>query len=63
MSDLAVSPAMLAGARAVDEHFATTDGRMIPFESHNLFYRPEQAALLQGLRDKIEQTHIVWQQV
>ena len=44
-------------------HFATADGRMIPFESHNLFYRPEQAALLQGLRDKIEQTHTLWQQV
>ena len=44
-------------------HFATADGRMIPFESHNLFYRPEQAALLQGLREKIEQTHLLWQKV
>ncbi|MFO1337640.1 MAG: hypothetical protein U1F53_05300 [Burkholderiaceae bacterium] len=27
-------------------HFAQPDGRMIPFESHNLFYRDERAVTL-----------------
>lgn len=31
-------------------HFAQPDGRMIPFETHNLLYRPEHAATLAALR-------------
>lgn len=38
-------------------HMALPDGRMIPFESHNLFYRPEQAPLLARLRAELDDHH------
>lgn len=34
-------------------HIARPDGRLIPFESHNLFYRDEHAQLLSELRDEV----------
>jgi hypothetical protein len=30
-------------------HFATPDGKLIPFESYNLFYRPGRSALLEQI--------------
>ncbi len=41
-------------------HFATPEGKLIPFETYNLFYRPEQAQLLARLRDKIERGNAIW---
>jgi hypothetical protein len=38
-------------------HMAQPDGRMIPFESHNIFYRDGQAALLTQLRAELDQFH------
>lgn len=38
-------------------HFAQADGRMIPFESHNLFYRDERAATLDALRAELDRFH------
>jgi 7,8-dihydro-6-hydroxymethylpterin dimethyltransferase len=38
-------------------HMALPDGRMIPFESHNIFYRDERAALTQALRSELDQLH------
>lgn len=35
-------------------HLATPDGRMIPFESHNLFYRDERQPLLAQIRGELE---------
>jgi 7,8-dihydro-6-hydroxymethylpterin dimethyltransferase len=35
-------------------HFATPEGKMIPFESHNLFYREEQSALLDTIRSELD---------
>jgi 7,8-dihydro-6-hydroxymethylpterin dimethyltransferase len=35
-------------------HFATPDGKMIPFESHNLFYRPGREHVLAAIRAEIE---------
>jgi 7,8-dihydro-6-hydroxymethylpterin dimethyltransferase len=34
-------------------HIAQPDGRIIPFDTFNLFYRDEQAQRLQQLRDEI----------
>jgi len=35
-------------------HMALPDGRMVPFESHNLFYRDERAALLTTIRAELD---------
>lgn len=35
-------------------HLATPDGRMIPFESHNLFYRDERQSLLTQIRGELD---------
>jgi uncharacterized radical SAM superfamily Fe-S cluster-containing enzyme len=37
-------------------HMAQPDGRLIPFESHNLFYRSGQERLLTEIRSEIDQT-------
>ncbi|MDK2125087.1 radical SAM protein [Parachitinimonas caeni] len=37
-------------------HFARPDGRLIPFEAYNLFYRDDRAGLLQTIQDEIAQT-------
>ena len=42
-------------------HFATPDGKLIPFESYNLFYRPEMAAKLTNIRNKIDTSNMLWQ--
>jgi 7,8-dihydro-6-hydroxymethylpterin dimethyltransferase len=34
-------------------HFATADGKMIPFESYNLFYRDEKQQLLGEIRTEL----------
>jgi uncharacterized radical SAM superfamily Fe-S cluster-containing enzyme len=36
---------------------ARPDGRLIPFESHNIFYRDEREAMLQTLRAELDQFH------
>jgi len=41
-------------------HFATPDGRLIPFESYNLFYRPEMAAKLAQIRHRIDVGNAMW---
>ena len=41
-------------------HFATPDGRLIPFESYNLFYRPEMAAKLAQIRHRIDAGNAMW---
>ena len=38
-------------------HIARPDGRLIPFESHNLFYRDEREAMLQRLRGELDAFH------
>jgi len=38
-------------------HFAMPDGRMVPFESHNLFYRDERAVTLDALRAELDRFH------
>jgi uncharacterized radical SAM superfamily Fe-S cluster-containing enzyme len=38
-------------------HMALPDGRMVPFESHNLFYRDERQALLAQIRGELDQQH------
>lgn len=38
-------------------HFALADGRLIPFESYNLFYRDNRAAMLDRLRAELDQFH------
>jgi 7,8-dihydro-6-hydroxymethylpterin dimethyltransferase len=38
-------------------HIARPDGRLIPFESHNLFYRDERAQLLERLRGELDAFH------
>ena len=38
-------------------HFALPDGRLVPFESYNLFYRDGRAAMLDGLRAELDQFH------
>ncbi|MBI5256984.1 MAG: radical SAM protein [Burkholderiales bacterium] len=38
-------------------HIAQPDGRLIPFESHNLFYRDEKAATLARLRAELDGFH------
>ncbi|MFO1341105.1 MAG: radical SAM protein [Burkholderiaceae bacterium] len=38
-------------------HFAQPDGRMVPFESHNLFYRDERAVMLEALRAELDALH------
>ncbi|MCE3004404.1 MAG: hypothetical protein LW860_17145 [Xanthomonadaceae bacterium] len=35
-------------------HFVLPDGRMIPFESYNLFYRDEFSSRLASLRREVE---------
>ncbi|MFO1435296.1 MAG: radical SAM protein [Gammaproteobacteria bacterium] len=35
-------------------HFVQPDGRLIPFESFNLFYRDERSNVLQTLRDEVK---------
>ena len=35
-------------------HFALPDGRLIPFESYNLFYRDGRESLLKTIRDEID---------
>jgi hypothetical protein len=35
-------------------HFATPEGKMVPFESHNLFYRDDKTILLDTIRAEIE---------
>ena len=42
-------------------HFATPDGKLIPFESYNVFYRPEMAAKLTNIRNKIDTSNMLWQ--
>ena len=42
-------------------HFATPDGKLIPFESYNLFYRPEMVAKLTNIRNKIDTSNMLWQ--
>jgi 7,8-dihydro-6-hydroxymethylpterin dimethyltransferase len=36
-------------------HIAQPDGRLIPFESFNLFYRDDKAKTLQMLREEVAQ--------
>ncbi len=36
-------------------HFALPDGRMIPFETYNLFYRDEVASGLAGIRAELDE--------
>ncbi|MCW5661165.1 MAG: hypothetical protein KIT60_25975 [Burkholderiaceae bacterium] len=36
---------------------ALSEGRLVPFESHNLFYRDERAATLQRLRAELDTFH------
>ena len=38
-------------------HFALPDGRLIPFESYNLFYRDKRAATVDRLRAELDQFH------
>jgi uncharacterized radical SAM superfamily Fe-S cluster-containing enzyme len=38
-------------------HMALPDGRMVPFESHNIFYRDERAVMLEGLRAELDRFH------
>jgi hypothetical protein len=38
-------------------HMARPDGRLIPFESYNLFYRDERADVLQALRAELDALH------
>jgi hypothetical protein len=38
-------------------HIARPDGRMIPFESYNLFYRDERAQTLAALRQELDAFH------
>ncbi|HVQ03294.1 MAG TPA: hypothetical protein VMT14_07240, partial [Burkholderiaceae bacterium] len=38
-------------------HIARPDGRLIPFESHNLFYRDERAQTLERLRTELDGFH------
>jgi 7,8-dihydro-6-hydroxymethylpterin dimethyltransferase len=38
-------------------HMAQTDGRMVPFESHNIFYRDERRQMLDGLRAELDRFH------
>ena len=38
-------------------HMALPDGRLIPFESHNLFYRDDQAHRLEQLRAELDAFH------
>ena len=38
-------------------HMAQPDGRMIPFESHNIFYRDERALTLAALRAELDRFH------
>ena len=38
-------------------HMARPDGRPIPFESHNLFYRDERETVLRGLRAELDAFH------
>jgi uncharacterized radical SAM superfamily Fe-S cluster-containing enzyme len=38
-------------------HFATPDGKMIPFESYNLFYRPGLQPKLEDIRKHISRQH------
>jgi 7,8-dihydro-6-hydroxymethylpterin dimethyltransferase len=38
-------------------HIARPDGRLIPFESHNLFYRDERAQTLERLRAELDGFH------
>ena len=38
-------------------HIARPDGRLIPFESHNLFYRDERQQVLQRLRSELDAFH------
>jgi uncharacterized radical SAM superfamily Fe-S cluster-containing enzyme len=38
-------------------HIARPDGRLIPFESHNLFYRDERAQTLDRLRGELDAFH------
>lgn len=42
-------------------HFATPEGKLIPFETYNLFYRPEMAGKLAGLRNRIKAGNALWQ--
>ena len=35
-------------------HFALPDGRLIPFESYNLFYRNGRESVLKTIRDEID---------
>ena len=41
-------------------HFATPEGKLVPFETYNLFYRPEAAEQLAALRAKIEAGNALW---
>ncbi len=38
-------------------HMAQPDGRLIPFESHNLFYRDERQTLLATIRSELDVAH------
>jgi 7,8-dihydro-6-hydroxymethylpterin dimethyltransferase len=38
-------------------HIAQPDGRMVPFESHNIFYRDERKVMLEGLRGELDRFH------
>jgi uncharacterized radical SAM superfamily Fe-S cluster-containing enzyme len=38
-------------------HMALPDGRLVPFESHNLFYRDERALTLAALRAELDDFH------
>lgn len=38
-------------------HMATPDGRMVPFEAFNLFYRDGQEGLLHRIREELDQQH------
>jgi uncharacterized radical SAM superfamily Fe-S cluster-containing enzyme len=38
-------------------HMALPDGRLVPFESHNLFYRDGRAATLAALRAELDEFH------
>jgi 7,8-dihydro-6-hydroxymethylpterin dimethyltransferase len=38
-------------------HMAQPDGRMVPFESHNIFYRDERRVMLESLRAELDRFH------
>ena len=40
-------------------HIAQPDGKLIPFDTFNLFYRDDRASVLDRLRGEIDQTRAI----